>query len=109
MRLVYRPDHPKANENGMVPIEIAGPKAMGRSANLYPNFDEYVSPTTGKLISDRGSRREDLRASGCYEWEPSFPGKPRGLINQRFIKKHGLQHMATPETRDKMHSRRDSE
>lgn len=29
----------------------------------------YVSPTTGKLIDSRSKRREDLKASGCREWE----------------------------------------
>lgn len=36
------------------------------------DFPAYVSPTTGKLISSRTQRREDLKASGCVEYEPSL-------------------------------------
>lgn len=36
------------------------------------DFPAYISPTTGKLISSRNQRREDLKASGCVEYEPSL-------------------------------------
>ena len=32
----------------------------------------YISPGTGKLVSSRAQRREDLKASGCVEYEPSM-------------------------------------
>ena len=110
MSFVYRPDHPRADEFGMVPKAIAGERGSNkRSFNALPDFDEYVSPASGKLISDRAARREDLKASGCVEWEPTFPGKPQGLINERFVKKHGLQSLMTPEARERYESKRGSE
>lgn len=32
---------------------------------------EYVSPATGKMITSRAERREDLKRSGCREVDPS--------------------------------------
>lgn len=29
----------------------------------------YESPATGKIVDGRRQRREDLKASGCREWE----------------------------------------
>lgn len=36
------------------------------------DFPAYVSPGTGKYITSRTQRREDLKASGCVEYEPSM-------------------------------------
>lgn len=33
------------------------------------NWDGYVSPATGKFISSKAQRRDDMKASGCREWE----------------------------------------
>ena len=32
----------------------------------------YVSPATGELIGSRAQRREDLKKSGCIEWDPGM-------------------------------------
>lgn len=32
-------------------------------------WDAFVSPATGKVISSKSQRREDMRASGCRDWE----------------------------------------
>ncbi len=32
-------------------------------------WESYLSPATGKLITSRAERREDMRASGCRDWE----------------------------------------
>lgn len=37
-----------------------------------PNWNRYVSPTTGKLITSYKERKEDMRASGCIDYEPSM-------------------------------------
>lgn len=36
------------------------------------DFPAYQSPTTGRLITSRNERREDLKRSGCVEYEPSM-------------------------------------
>lgn len=36
------------------------------------NFPAYQSPTTGRIISSKSQRREDMAASGCVDYEPSL-------------------------------------
>ncbi len=33
------------------------------------NFDPYISPGSGKLISSPSARQEDLKATGCFLYE----------------------------------------
>ncbi len=40
------------------------------------DIPEYRSPVDGKVISSRSTRRNDLKANGCVEWEPGI-GKGR--------------------------------
>jgi putative FmdB family regulatory protein len=40
--------------------------------HFHVDFPAYISPTTGRLISSRTQRREDLIASNCVEYEPSM-------------------------------------
>lgn len=37
-------------------------------ADIAP-WDAYESPATGKTISSYAQRREDMKASGCRDWE----------------------------------------
>jgi hypothetical protein len=37
--------------------------------HLWPDLPDYVSPVTGKLISGRRQREEDLKRSGCRPYE----------------------------------------
>lgn len=37
-------------------------------ADIAP-WDAYESPATGKLITSYAERREDMKASGCRDWE----------------------------------------
>lgn len=36
------------------------------------NWDSYVSPTSGKYITSYRQRKEDMKASGCVDYEPSM-------------------------------------
>ena len=36
------------------------------------NFPSYQSPTTGKFITSKTQRREDMAVSGCVDYEPSL-------------------------------------
>jgi hypothetical protein len=68
-RLVYRPGHPNANDNGMVPFEIAGPKHGGSEA-FYVISDE-ISATRhmadGRYYTSKAKFREATKAHGCVE------------------------------------------
>lgn len=37
---------------------------------LIKPMPDYRSPVDGKLITSRHARREDLKRSGCVEWDP---------------------------------------
>ena len=37
-------------------------------ADIAP-WDSFVSPATGKTISSYAQRREDMKVSGCRDWE----------------------------------------
>lgn len=69
-RLVYRPRHPRANKNGMVPAEIAGPKHGGGDLRLYVIGDE-MAPTrhmaNGQVYTSKKKFRDATRAAGCVE------------------------------------------
>ena len=36
------------------------------------NWDRYLSPATGKLITSHKERREDMKRSGCVDYEPTL-------------------------------------
>ena len=76
---------PNGNRLELPDGDIACPMVMN---DIAP----YTSPIDGKLISSRSARREDLKRSGCEEFEPSM-SPTRGklnLKNKRFAEKHGL-------------------
>ncbi len=69
MGLVYRPNHPQANENGLVDASIAGERGGRRSAT-YVISDE-MSPTRhmadGKTYTSKAKFRQATRDHGCIE------------------------------------------
>lgn len=44
------------------------------SADIQP-WDAFESPATGRYITSKAQRREDMKRSGCREWE--------GLANEK--------------------------
>lgn len=66
--LIYRPGHPRANENGMVPRHLAGP--IESKPALYvisDTMDHLKHPGTGMMIDSKAEFRRHTRASGCLE------------------------------------------
>lgn len=65
--------------------------------SIMRDIQEYRSPIDGKPIGSRSTRREDLKANDCVEWEPGI-GKKAGADkrtpglyrNPKFAKKRGL-------------------
>jgi putative FmdB family regulatory protein len=39
---------------------------------VRPEIQPYISPASGRVINSRDQRRDDLRRSGCIEWEPGI-------------------------------------
>lgn len=64
-------------------------RALSAPPMVMRDIPEYDSPVTGKPITSRSHRREDLKKHGCVEVDP--PKRKRGLINPKFAKKHGAR------------------
>ena len=68
-RLVYRPNHPSADEFGMVDITIAGPKHASEHATHV--ISDTMEPTRhmadGKMYTSKAKFRQATKASGCIE------------------------------------------
>lgn len=58
---------------------------------VMSDIPEYASPIDGRPVSSRSSRREDLKRSGCVEYEPSLSPTGGKFRNERFCEKRGLQ------------------
>lgn len=88
--LVYRPNHPQANENGMVPYSIAGPRNEKAQAFyvISDTIDHIKHPGTGAMIDSKSKFREHTRASGCVEvgTDPAASKpRPRFEVSERDI------------------------
>ena len=84
-RVVYRPDHPFCNENGMVDIEIAGPKHPSGSAPsvISDSMAETKHMADGKVYTSKAKFRQATKAAGCIEVGTELPTltKPRAPIS----------------------------
>ena len=70
MSWLYRPEHPMANENGMVPSDIEPVRKGGKSIYVIPDTPGYRSPLGTGWIEGRRARREDLKRGNCREVDP---------------------------------------
>ena len=52
----------------LIPADQYQRKAA-QAPHFWPDLPDYVSPVTGKLISGRKQREEDLKRSGCRPYE----------------------------------------
>lgn len=84
---------PQTNEVMDVPNRVAMPRVQS-------DIEPYQSVVTGKWITSRSRRRDDLAASGCVPYEP-IGNRPKGLTNPDFARKHNAMHLLTEEARDK--------
>jgi len=58
---------------------------------IRPTMPEYNSPVTGKPITTRYERSEDLKRHDCVPYENSLSPTGGRFKNDRFIKKHGIK------------------
>ncbi len=60
---------------------------------VFGDFEGYQSPITGDWIEGRRARKYDLERHNCVDGNDI--GSPSGgkLKNERFAKKHGLEHL----------------
>lgn len=84
MSLLYRPNHPEANENGMVDSSIAGDK-NSTDPKFYVISDTMPSTrhmASGKYFESKSAFRKETKAQGCVEYGNELPTlmKPRKPI-----------------------------
>jgi len=58
---------------------------------IRPVMPEYNSPVTGKPITTRHERSEDLKRHDCVPYEESLSPTKGKFKNARFCKKHGFK------------------
>lgn len=88
--LVYRPGHPLANENGMVPKHLAPPKIVAEKArhNVMSDIEPYRSVATDRdgeraVIGGRRQHREFLSRNGYTEVGNEFVSPHREELTTR--------------------------
>lgn len=68
MSWIYRPDHPKANENGMVEKHLVQTETRGKGPNVISDYlPELRHPSTGKIMDSKSQFRAVTREKGCVE------------------------------------------
>lgn len=82
MALIYRPQHPQANQNGLVERSLV--YAESESLGLYVISDEMAATrhmADGNHYTSKAKFRAATKAAGCVEYgnDSSF-GKPRKPI-----------------------------
>lgn len=58
---------------------------------VFGDLPGYQSPIDGKWIEGRRARKYDLESNNCVDANDF--SKPKPLKNQRFAKKHGIEHL----------------
>ena len=80
---VHRPDHPNANERGMVDKDLIHDETFGESAYVISDTMELTKHmATGEYYTSKSKFREQTRRSGCIEVgnETNFMLKPRKRV-----------------------------
>lgn len=68
MPYVYRPNHPAANENGLVDKSlVAYDHEDPRFYVISDNMDATRHMATGRMHTSKSEFRKDTKASGCVE------------------------------------------
>jgi hypothetical protein len=84
MSVVYRPNHPQANENGMVDISVAGPKhpKFGDAPNVISDdLGKHLRHMgTGRYLDSKSAFRKEDKAIGAVCVGNEATAKPRKAI-----------------------------
>jgi hypothetical protein len=67
MKYVRRPNHPQADEFGMIPAELAEPRQNWAVSVISDSMDAIRHHGTGEIIDSKSKFRAATRASGCIE------------------------------------------
>ena len=59
----------------------------------FGDFPGYRSPIDGSWVEGRRARQYDLEKNNCVDANDLMPSEPRRLKNEKFAKKHGVEHL----------------
>lgn len=76
MALVYRPEHPMANENGMVDRSVAGQRYNGKSPLVISDIEPFQTQD-GHAIASRRDLRAYEMANGVKQVGSDWTGSER--------------------------------
>jgi hypothetical protein len=76
MSMVYRPDHPLANENGMVESHLAPPRSSGKSPLVISDIEPFKTQE-GTPITSRKDLRAYEQANGVKQVGNDWTGSER--------------------------------
>ena len=69
MGMIYRPDHPQANENGLIDRSLDYQPETGVAPNVISDtMSETRHMATGRFHTSKSEFRKDTKASGCIEY-----------------------------------------
>ena len=88
MGMIYRPDHPQANENGLIDRSLDYQPETGVAPNVISDtMSETRHMATGRFHTSKSEFRKDTKASGCIEFgnDPALtrPRKPVPLSREK--------------------------
>jgi hypothetical protein len=67
MTLIYRPDHPDSNDNGMVEKHLVAPHHVDAVQVISDTMELMRNMVDGKYYDSKSKFREVTRAHGCIE------------------------------------------
>ena len=67
MRYLHRPNHPKANENGMVEASLVDYEVRPTVYVISDSMEPARHMGTGQVIDSKARFRQATKASGCIE------------------------------------------
>lgn len=106
MGMIYRPDHPQANENGLIDRSLAYQTVTANAPYVISDImPETRHMATGRFHTSKSEFRKETKAAGCVEYgndssltRPRKPvpldrGKRRDDIRRAFYEvRNGIRH-----------------
>lgn len=80
-------------ETGLPMLNQSERARTPQAPRVFGDLPGYASPIDGSWIEGRRARQYDLEKNNCVDANDMVPEGGRGLKNERFAKKHGVQHL----------------
>ena len=87
MRYIYRPNHPQADEFGMVDVELIAVEYREAPMVISDHMEPLKHHGTGRVLDSKSEFRKDTRAVGAVEIgnEPIKPRTPIKLDRRQRV------------------------